>query len=122
MLAANRWDVSEAWEAGMADHLIDRLVLTWERIAGIAADLNRVSELPDLVGKVLEKFTRDAGLKVKKVRVPLGMIAVIYESRPNFALDVAGLALKTGNTVILRGGSKTTYSNRILVTIFQTPL
>lgn len=122
VLAANKRDVNEARKAGMADHLIDRLVLTRERIAGIAADLNRVSELPDPVGVVLEKFTTDAGLKVKKVRVPLGVIAVIYESRPNVTLDVAGLALKTGNAVILRGGSETIYSNRILVTIIQDAL
>jgi glutamate-5-semialdehyde dehydrogenase len=111
----NDKDVAEARANGLSEALIDRLRLTSERVSGIAADLENVIQLEDPVGEVFESGTLPNGLKTRKVRVPLGVIAVIYESRPNVTIDVASLALKSGNAVILRGGSETIHSNRILV-------
>ena len=122
VLEANRMDVNAAREEGMADHLVDRLILNEKRLQGIGADLKKVIQLPDPVGQVFEQSTAPSGLEIKKVRVPLGVIAVIYEARPNVTLDVAGLALKTGNCVILRGGSETIRTNRVLVEIIQQSL
>lgn len=122
VLVANELDVREARAAGLAEHLVDRLTLTEDRLASIVNDLRRVAELPDPVGEIFDEYFPPNGLKVHKVRVPLGVIAVIYESRPNVTLDVAGLALKTGNAVILRGGSETIRSNRKLVEIIHLAL
>jgi len=119
VLSANEEDVAEARAAGMADHLIDRLALTDDRLDSIISDIHRVAELPDPVGEIFDEYTPPNGLKVHKVRVPLGVIAVIYESRPNVTLDVAGLALKTGNAVILRGGSETIRTNQQLVEVIK---
>jgi len=112
---ANQLDVREAEENGLSTAMIDRLTLTDKRIQGMAFDLNNVINLPDPVGEVFEKKELENGLAVQKIRVPLGVLAVIYESRPNVTIDVAALALKSGNAVILRGGSETIHSNRILV-------
>jgi len=122
ILAANQEDVRAARALGMAPHLVDRLILNQERLAGIIEDLRRVAELDDPVGEIFESYTAPSGLQVEKVRVPLGVMAVIYEARPNVTVDIAGLALKTGNAVILRGGSETLHSNRILVEIIQDAL
>jgi glutamate-5-semialdehyde dehydrogenase len=92
------------------------------RLQGIAADLRAVAELPDPVGEVFEAVTLPNGLRVHKQRVPLGVLGVIYEARPNVTMDVAGLALKTGNAAILRGGSETLHSNRALVAVIQSAL
>jgi len=119
VLSANKEDVAEARAAGMAGHLIDRLALTDDRLDSIISDIHRVAELPDPVGEIFDEYTPPNGLKVHKVRVPLGVIAVIYESRPNVTLDVAGLALKTGNAVILRGGSETIRTNQQLVEVIK---
>jgi len=115
ILCKNDQDVKEARTNGLSEALIDRLRLTPERLAGIAADLKNVIGLADPVGEVFESGILPNGLKTRKVRIPLGVIAVIYESRPNVTIDVASLALKSGNAVILRGGSETIHSNRILV-------
>jgi len=112
---ANQQDVADGREAGLTDALIDRLTLTPARIEGMAADLRHVISLPDPVGEVFEEETLDNGLTLRKQRIPLGVLAVIYESRPNVTVDVAALALKSGNAVILRGGSETIRSNRVLV-------
>ena len=112
---ANGQDVTDGREAGLTDALIDRLTLTPARIEGMAADLQHVIGLPDPVGEVFEEETLDNGLSLRKQRIPLGVLAVIYESRPNVTVDVAALALKSGNAVILRGGSETIRSNRVLV-------
>jgi glutamate-5-semialdehyde dehydrogenase len=112
---ANQKDVADGREAGLTDALIDRLTLTPARIEGMAADLRHVISLPDPVGEVFEEETLDNGLSLRKQRIPLGVLAVIYESRPNVTVDVAALALKSGNAVILRGGSETIRSNRLLV-------
>ncbi|MBM3136825.1 MAG: glutamate-5-semialdehyde dehydrogenase [Chloroflexi bacterium] len=115
IIRENDKDVVEARANGLSEALIDRLRLTPERLNGIAADVENVIVLADPVGEVFESGTLPKGLKTRKVRVPLGVIAVIYESRPNVTIDVASLALKSGNAVILRGGSETIHSNRILV-------
>ena len=94
--------------------LLDRLMLNEQRLSGIVADLRRVTELPDPVGEVFDTQTLSNGLRLRKQRVPMGVLAVIYEARPNVTVDVAGLALKSGNCVILRGGSETIRSNRAL--------
>lgn len=112
---ANDQDVADGREAGLTDALIDRLTLTPARIEGMAADLLHVINLPDPVGEVFEEKTLDNGLSLRKQRIPLGVLAVIYESRPNVTVDVAALALKSGNAVILRGGSETIRSNRVLI-------
>ena len=122
IMAANLSDVQEAEAAGMADNLIDRLVINENRLAGIISDLQQVVDLPDPVGEKFDEFFPPNGLRIHKIRVPLGVIAVIYESRPNVTLDVAGLALKTGNAVILRGGSETIKTNSQLVGIIQDAL
>jgi glutamate-5-semialdehyde dehydrogenase len=111
----NEKDILLAREAGLNEALIDRLTLTFERIGSMASDLDTVINLPDPVGEVFEEQTLTNGLKLHKQRVPLGVIAVIYESRPNVTVDVAALALKSGNSMILRGGSETLNTNRVLV-------
>lgn len=122
ILSANQKDVEDSRADGMPPHLIDRLILDGDRLISVSKDLQRVVDLKDPVGEVFEKFTTPSGLNVKKVRVPLGVIAVIYEARPNVTIDVAGLALKTGNAVILRGGSETIRTNRVLVQIIKNAL
>ena len=111
----NEKDVNQARQTGLSEALIDRLTLTNERIESIASDLIAVINLTDPVGEVFEEQQLENGLRLRKQRVPLGVIAVIYESRPNVTIDVASLALKSGNAVILRGGSETLNSNRLLV-------
>ena len=122
ILAANAIDVEAAKANGLSAALIDRLLLNEKRLTGIAADQRSVIALPDPVGEVFEASTLPNGLKVHKQRVPLGVLGVIYEARPNVTVDVAGLALKTGNAVILRGGSETLNSNRALVAAIQAAL
>jgi glutamate-5-semialdehyde dehydrogenase len=116
IIAENRKDIGDARDAGLSDAMIDRLTLTPQRIQGMAAGLLHVAELPDPVGEVFEDSMLPNGLHVSRQRVPLGVLAVIYESRPNVTIDVASLALKSGNALVLRGGSETIRSNRILVT------
>ncbi len=112
---ANRQDVADGRQADLTDALLDRLTLTPDRIRGMASDLRGVIDLPDPVGEIFEEQTLSNGLQLRKQRVPLGVLAVIYESRPNVTVDVASLALKSGNAVILRGGSETIRTNRVLV-------
>jgi glutamate-5-semialdehyde dehydrogenase len=115
ILAANGQDVRKAAHDGLSDALIDRLTLTPERIHSISDDVRAVIGIKDPVGEVFGEQTLPNGLRLHKVRVPLGVVAVIYESRPNVTIDVAALALKSGNALILRGGSETINSNRMLV-------
>jgi len=122
LVKINKEDVKEARKADMSEQMIDRLILTEDRLNSIVADLRRIAELPDPVGEEFDAYFPPNGLNVHKVRVPLGVIAVIYESRPNVTLDVAGLALKTGNAVVLRGGSETIRTNKALVDIIQAAL
>ncbi|MBK9926645.1 MAG: glutamate-5-semialdehyde dehydrogenase [Anaerolineales bacterium] len=122
ILAANAQDVEAGKANGLTDSLIDRLMLNESRLASIADSLRIVANLPDPVGEIFDEETLPNGLHVRKQRVPLGVLGVIYEARPNVTVDVAGLALKSGNAVILRGGSETLSSNRALVASLQKAL
>jgi glutamate-5-semialdehyde dehydrogenase len=122
ILKANAEDVSAGKEAGLSQALVDRLTLNSSRLSGIIADLRSVANLSDPVGESFDEETLPNGLRVRKQRVPLGVLGVIYEARPNVTIDIVGLAIKTGNAVILRGGSETINSNRALVEIIQEAL
>jgi glutamate-5-semialdehyde dehydrogenase len=111
ILSANEQDLQAAREKDIGSAMLDRLMLNPERIAGIAAALREVAALPDPVGQVTRSDTRPNGIQVSKVRVPLGVIAMIYEARPNVTADAAALCIKAGNGVILRGGSEAIHSN-----------
>ena len=115
ILAANAEDVTAARAKGQRESLVDRLVLDPKRLDGIAAGLEAIAELPDPVGTVLAAWTRPNGLRIERRRVPLGVIGIIYESRPNVTVDAGGLCLKAGNAAILRGGSESFHSSRALV-------
>jgi glutamate-5-semialdehyde dehydrogenase len=122
VLKANEQDVAAARAAGLTDALIDRLSITPSRLQGMATDLRRITELPDPVGEIFDQSTLPNGLRVHKQRVPIGVLGVIYESRPNVTIDVAGLAVKTGNVAILRGGSETLRSNQALTGLVHLAL
>jgi glutamate-5-semialdehyde dehydrogenase len=122
ILEANRADLEAGESAGLTPALLDRLMLNEGRLEGIASDLGALAGLPDPVGEVFDAATLPNGLRLHKQRVPLGVLGVIYEARPNVTMDVAGLALKTGNAAILRGGSETLRSNLALVKVIQGSL
>jgi glutamate-5-semialdehyde dehydrogenase len=122
ILAANQADLAAGEAAGLTPALLDRLMLNKSRLEGIASDLRALAGLPDPVGEVFDAATLPNGLRLHKQRVPLGVLGVIYEARPNVTMDVAGLALKTGNAAILRGGSETIRSNQALVKVIQLSL
>ena len=111
LLAENAKDVSDAEEKGLSAALVDRLRLNPSRVSSLADGLREIAELPDPVGKISAKWDRPNGLSVEKKRIPLGVIGIIYESRPGVTADAAGLCVKSGNCVILRGGSETIRSN-----------
>jgi glutamate-5-semialdehyde dehydrogenase len=115
ILAANARDLAEAGAQGLSAALRDRLALDPKRVEAIAAGLEAVAALPDPVGRILAEWTRPNGLHIQRVAVPLGVIGIIYESRPNVTADAGGLALKSGNAAILRAGSESYYSSRALV-------
>jgi glutamate-5-semialdehyde dehydrogenase len=114
ILSANALDLQDAQSSGMNAAMLDRLKLDEARLLGIVEDLRHVTGLPDPVGELMEEKTLPNGLTLRKVRVPLGVLAVIYEARPNVTVDVAGLALKSGSAVVLRGSSETLRSNLAL--------
>ncbi len=122
ILQANERDMAAARESGMSEALLDRLLLTPARLAAIANDVRQVCRLNDPVGRVIDGSLLDSGLKLERRRVPLGVIGVIYEARPNVTIDVASLCLKTGNAVILRGGKETHYTNQATVNVIQRAL
>lgn len=122
ILAANGRDYEKAQESGMAQGLLDRLKLTAERIGAMAVGLRQIAALPDPVGEVMERFDRPNGLHISKVRVPLGVVGIIYEARPNVTADAFGLCFKTGNAVILKGGKDAFYSNRAVAEILRETL
>ncbi|MFT7008254.1 MAG: glutamate-5-semialdehyde dehydrogenase [Colwellia sp.] len=122
LLEANALDVLSVTNAGKADSFIDRLKLTPERIEDMAVALEDIAKLADPVGRVLAQFDRPNGLKITRVSTPIGVIGMIYESRPNVGADAGGLCLKSGNTVILRGGSESLNSTRIIVDCMATGL
>ncbi|SDK64872.1 glutamate-5-semialdehyde dehydrogenase [Paenibacillus sp. OK060] len=122
IITANADDLERGRQQGTPESMLDRLALNKERIAGIAEGLRQIVELQDPVGEVLETFTRPNGLHVEKLRVPIGLIGIIYEARPNVTVDAAGLCLKTGNAVLLRGGSSALSSNRKIVEVLHQAL
>ena len=117
ILEANARDVGAGVEAGLDSALLDRLLLTPERIAAIAGDVRRVAALPDPVGELIEGRRLPNGLDLRKVRVPLGVVAVVYEARPNVTIDCSALCLKSGNAIVLRGSSSAEHSNAILASV-----
>ena len=121
-LAANAADYAEAQAGGMDAAMLDRLLLTEARLAGIAADLRRVAALPDPVGEIIDMTTLPNGMTAGRRRTPLGVIASIYESRPNVTIDIFALCLKSGNACLLRGGKEAIRSNRALVGLIRRAL
>ena len=119
IVEANAEDVERAREAGTSESVIDRLTLNRERVAAIAADVRHVAGLPDPVGEVVRGSTLPNGLDLRQVRVPLGVVGIIYEARPNVTVDAAALCLKSGNAVLLRGSSSASASNRKLVEVLR---
>jgi glutamate-5-semialdehyde dehydrogenase len=122
ILSANAQDIALAEGAGLAPALIDRMRLSDSSLAAIAEDVRKVAQLPDPVGCVFDRKVLPNGLQVHKQRVPIGVLAVIYESRPNVTVDVSSLAIKSGNAVILRGGKETIHANRALFGVIQQTL
>lgn len=122
ILAANREDVTAGENSGMTRAFLDRLSLSPERIDGMAEEMRQVAALPDPVGRVLSDTVRPNGLHLTKVAVPIGVIAVIYEARPNVTADSAALCLKSGNAVILRGGREAIHSNTAIVRAMREAL
>ncbi len=114
ILAANALDLDFGREKGLSDAMMDRLKLTEDRIRGIEDGLRAVAEQPDPVGSVITEWDRPNGLHIQRVRTPIGVIGVIYESRPNVTADAGALALKSGNAVILRGGSESLHSSKAI--------
>lgn len=119
ILAANREDLAAAEENGMSRSLMDRLALNEKRIAGMADGVRQVKAQPDPIGQVLEGGIRPNGLRIEKVAVPLGVIGIIYEARPNVTADAAALCLKAGNAVILRGGKEAFRSNQAIAEVMR---
>lgn len=119
ILDANAADVARAEEAGTGEHVLDRLRLTHDRLADIARGLTDVAGLDDPVGTVVRGSTLPNGLELRQVRVPFGVIGMVYEGRPNVTVDAAGLCLKSGNAVLLRGSSSAAYSNAALVDVLR---
>ena len=122
ILSANAEDLKRAKEKGMAPAMVDRLTLTKERISAMAEGVRQVIDLRDPSGIVLDEFTRPNGLAIKKVSVPLGVIAIIFESRPNVTVDAAALCIKAGNACVLRGGSEAIASNTALTSVIRQGL
>ncbi len=122
LLRENQLDLEAGREKGIAEPLLERLTLDPRRIGAMAEGLRDVAALPDPVGEITRMWLRPNGLQVGRMRIPLGAILVIYESRPNVTADVAGLCLKSGNATVLRGGSEAVHSNRAIAEIFQSAL
>ena len=122
ILAANELDMAQAAHRGIGPAMLDRLRLDAERVAAMTRGLREVADLPDPVGQVTHRETRPNGMVVERVRVPLGVIAMIYEARPNVTVDAAALCLKAGNGMILRGGSEAIHSNRALAGLLRRSL
>lgn len=122
ILLENAHDIAEATAKGLSIALIDRLRLTDERIAAMAEGLAQVAQLPDPIGEVIERIERPNGLLIEKCRVPLGVIGIIYEARPNVTVDAFGLCFKSGNAVILKGGSDAIHSNAVIVSCIRQAL
>ncbi len=120
ILEANARDLEGGRERGLSSAMLDRLRLDETRLEAVAAGIEKVATLPDPVGEILDEWTRPNGLQITKVRVPIGVIGIIYESRPNVTSDAAVLCLKSGNATILRGGSEAIHSNRAIAAALQS--
>jgi glutamate-5-semialdehyde dehydrogenase len=120
ILAANAKDIAAGQEKGLSSAMLDRLRLDETRLEAIAAALEHVATLPDPVGQILDDWHRPNGIRIEQVRVPIGTIGIIFESRPNVTADAAALCFKTGNATILRGGSEAIHSNRAIASALQT--
>ena len=117
ILEANARDLEAGREAQLSDALLDRLALDHDRVAAMAAGVRKIAALPDPVGEVIDGSRLANGLDVRKVRVPLGVVAVVYEARPNVTIDAAALCLKSGNAIVLRGSSSAAHSNAVLASV-----
>ena len=122
ILAANARDLAAADARGLSGAMRDRLVLNADRVGGMAKGLREVAEQPALVGQVFDERVRPNGLKVSRVRIPLGVIGIVYEARPNVTADAAGLCIKSGNAVFLRGGSEAAHSNDAILAVLRGAL
>ncbi|KQB92991.1 Gamma-glutamyl phosphate reductase [Geobacillus sp. PA-3] len=122
ILAENEKDMAAGRAQGLSPALLDRLQLTNERIDQIISGVRQVASLPDPVGEIIEEWTRPNGLRIQTVRVPLGVIGMVYEARPNVTVDAVSLCLKTGNAVLLRGSSSALHSNKALVSVMKEAL
>ena len=122
ILAENEKDLVAGREAGLDDYFLERLTLTPARIAGMAADTRHIASLPDPVGETIDARTLPNGLQISRKRVPLGVVACIYESRPNVTIDIATLCLKSGNAAVLRGGKEAVHSNAVLGDLLRDAL
>jgi glutamate-5-semialdehyde dehydrogenase len=119
ILEANARDMEAGGESGLSSALLDRLELNQERLAGIASDVRTIAALPDPVGETIDGHRLPNGLDVRRVRVPLGVVAVVYEARPNVTIDCSALCLKSGNAIVLRGSSMAAHSNAVLAQVAQ---
>ena len=122
IVAANELDMSAARDAGTSAGLLDRLLLTPERVEGMAAGLEKLAELPDPVGRVLDHRVLASGVDLTRVSVPLGLVAMVYEARPNVTADAAGICIRTGNACILRGGSLAYHSCAMIAELLADAL
>ena len=122
ILRENKKDVKFAENKGLKENLINRLLVNEVKLKGIVSSIKKISKLKDPVNITLEKWSRPNGLNIKRVSIPIGVIGVIYESRPNVTCDVAALCFKSGNSVILKGGSEAFYTNLILSKLFRKSL
>ncbi len=122
ILEANQKDIAIAKNQGLSEAMLDRLLLTPERLSSIANDVRKVVSLTDPIGQTIDGSVLENGLKLQRHRVPLGVIGVIYEARPNVTIDIAALCLKTGNAAILRGGKETVNTNAAIISIIQQAL
>ncbi|NOY87760.1 MAG: glutamate-5-semialdehyde dehydrogenase [Deltaproteobacteria bacterium] len=119
LISENLKDLRDGEKAGLSSAMLDRLRLTGKRVEDMALAVEEIAALPDPVGEITRVWTRPSGLKVGRMRVPIGVIGIIYESRPNVTIDAAALCLKSGNACILKGGSEAIYSNRALAGVFR---
>ncbi len=122
IVSANQIDYESGKTSGLNDQMLDRLLLTPKRIEGMATDVQTIKSLSDPIGEIIEQKTLENGIELKKVRVPLGVLGSIYESRPNVTIDIASLAIKSGNAALLRGGKESVNSNIVLTQILKDAL
>lgn len=119
ILGENAKDIANAKYNGISDAMVDRLLLTEERIKSMAKDVEKIADLKDCIGEVVREIKRPNGLVIDQVRIPIGVVATIYESRPNVTVDIASICIKTNNVCVLKGGKEAIYSNIALVNVIN---